>query len=234
MKRGTMDERSRALLRRAWPRQALVVPFLAVLLFVPAGTLQFWQAWVFLCVLVGSSVALGVYFLKHDPGLIERRMRAGPAAEQEPAQKIIMTLLLAGFLLLMIVPGFDYRWHWSAVPAWLVILADAGIVVSFAVFFVVMKQNSYAASTIRVEADQPVISTGLYGMVRHPMYTGALLMAACTPLALGSSWSLLLLIPIIPVLAWRLLDEERFLKRNLPGYVDYCRKTRYRLIPFVW
>jgi protein-S-isoprenylcysteine O-methyltransferase Ste14 len=106
--------------------------------------------------------------------------------------------------------------------------------VSFVVFFVVMKQNSYAASTVRVEAGQPVISTGLYAVVRHPMYAGALLLMICMPLALGSYWSLPLVIVLLPVLAWRLLDEERFLTRNLPGYADYCRQTRSRLIPWIW
>ena len=119
-------------------------------------------------------------------------------------------------------------------PAWLAILANVGIVASFVIFFFVMKQNSYAAATVRVETDQPVISTGLYGVVRHPMYTGALLLTVCMPLALGSSWSLLLLIAVVPILAWRLLDEERVLRRDLRGYADYCRQVRYRLIPFLW
>ena len=101
-------------------------------------------------------------------------------------------------------------------------------------FFVVLKQNSYAASTIRIEAGQPVVSTGTYAIVRHPLYSGALLLLVFTPLALGSYWTLLVLLPVVPVLAWRLLDEERFLKHNLPGYADYCNRVRYRLIPWVW
>ena len=161
-------------------------------------------------------------------------MAVGPTAEKEPAQKIIMTITSIGFLLLMVVPGFDYRWHWSAVPQWLVLAADGCIVASFVILFVVMKQNSYAAATIRVEADQPVISTGVYALVRHPMYAGALPLLVFTPLALGSYWALLVLIPLLPVLIWRLIDEERFLSRNLPGYDEYCRQTRYRLIPGVW
>ena len=148
-----------------------------------------------------------------------------------PLLVIVMTITLAEFALLLVLPGLDYRWHWSAVPAWLVFAANAGVALSFWLFFVVLKQNSYAASTIRVEAGQPVISTGAYGIVRHPLYSGALLLLICTPLALGSYWSLLILLPTIPVLAWRLLDEERFLKQNLPGYADYCRVTRFRLIP---
>jgi protein-S-isoprenylcysteine O-methyltransferase Ste14 len=220
--------------REAWVRSAVGLLVLALVLFVPAGSLRFWQAWVFGFVFVSGSVAISIYFFKHDPKLIERRMRAGPAAEQEPAQKIIMTIILAEFLLLLAVPGFDYRWRWSAVPAWLVFAANAGVALSFCMFFVVLKQNSFAASTIRVEANQPVISTGVYAIVRHPLYSAALLLLICTPVALGSYWGLLIALAAIPVLAWRLLDEERFLKQNLPGYTDYCRATCFRLIPGMW
>lgn len=229
-----MEARSAALMRRTWLRQVLSLLIFAALLFAPAGTLRFWQAWLFGFIFVAASSAIGVYFLKHDPALIERRMTAGPAAEQEPAQKVIITAILIGFFLLIVLPGLDFRWHWSQVPTWLVLIANGGVAVSFVVFFVVMKQNSYAASTVRVEAGQPVISTGLYAVVRHPMYAGALLLTICVPLALGSYWSLLLLVPTIPVLAWRLLDEERLLKRNLPGYEAYCRRVRYRLVPGIW
>jgi protein-S-isoprenylcysteine O-methyltransferase Ste14 len=229
-----MDERSRALMRRALPRQAVFTLGLAALLFAAAGSVTYWQGWLFLVTFIGSSVALGLYFARHDPALIERRMKGGVAAEQEPAQKIIIALLMAGLLLMILVPALDHRWHWSAVPAWLVLLANAGIVASFVLFFFVMKQNSYAAATVRVEAEQPVISTGLYGMVRHPMYSGALLLTVCMPLALGSFWCLLLVILVFPVLVWRSLDEERVLRRDLRGYADYCRRVRYRLIPGVW
>jgi protein-S-isoprenylcysteine O-methyltransferase Ste14 len=229
-----MDEQLKAQIKRTWPRQIVFTLLLAALLFVPAGTLAYWQAWIFLATFFSSSVALGVYFAKHDPALLERRIKAGPAAEQEPAQKMIIALLMAGFMLVLVVAGLDYRWHGATVPLWLVILSDVGIIASFAVFFIVMKQNSYAASTIRVEPGQPVISTGLYGVVRHPMYSGALLLAVCMPLALGSLWSLLLLVALVPVLAWRLLDEECVLKRDLAGYEAYCARVRYRLIPFVW
>lgn len=220
--------------REAWVRSAVGLLVLGLVLFVPAGSLRFWQAWVYGFVFVSGSIAMSVYFLKRDPKLIERRMRAGPAAEQEPTQKIIMTIILIEFLLLLVVPGFDHRWHWSAVPARLVFAANAGIALSFCMFFVVLKQNSFAASTIRVEANQPVISTGVYAIVRHPLYSAALPLLICTPVALGSYWGLLVALAAIPVLAWRLLDEERFLRENLPGYADYCRATRFRLIPGIW
>jgi protein-S-isoprenylcysteine O-methyltransferase Ste14 len=161
-------------------------------------------------------------------------MRAGPQAEHRTSQKIIMAITLIGFVALLVLPGLDYRWHWSNVPRWLVLLANAGVAISFAIFFIVLKQNSYAASTITVEADQPVVSTGLYAIVRHPLYSGALLLLGLTPLALGSYWTMLVIPLLFPVLVWRLLDEEHFLKQNLPGYAQYCRTTRFRLIPWVW
>ena len=229
-----MDRRTAALWRQAWPRQLVFLIFMAAVLFVPAGTLNFWQAWLFLAVFAACTVMVGLYFVMHDPALVERRMKVGPVAEQEPRQRLILSLLLAGLLLMLIVPGFDRRWHWSNVPGWLSILAEIGMAASFVLFFFVMKQNSYAAATVRVEGEQKVISTGLYGVVRHPMYMATLPLMIAIPLVLGSYWTLLLVIPLLPVLAWRLLDEERVLRRDLPGYADYCRRVRYRLIPGVW
>ena len=222
------------LRRRGWRQMGLSVPLLAAALFAPAGSLRFWQGWLFGCIFVGASLAIGTYFLKHDPELVERRMTVGPKAEIEPAQKVIMVVITVGFFLLMVLPGFDYRWHWSSVPSWLVLVANGFVALSFVIFFVVLKQNSYAASTVRVEAGQPVISTGAYAIVRHPLYSGALLLLIVTPLALGSNWTLPVVVLLIPVLVWRLIEEERFLLRNLPGYADYCRRTPYRLIPLLW
>jgi protein-S-isoprenylcysteine O-methyltransferase Ste14 len=220
--------------RHALLRSTLSVLFLGILLFAPAGTLRYWQAWSYGFVFVAGTAAISVYFLKHDPKLVERRMKVGPRAETEPAQKIIMTITFADFLLLMVLPGFDHRWHWSDVPTWLVLAANGLVALSFAAFFVVLKQNSYAASTITVEPDQPVVSTGVYAIVRHPLYSAALPLVIFTPLALGSYWGLIVVVATLPALIWRLRDEERFLKINLPGYREYCLKTRYRLIPLLW
>jgi protein-S-isoprenylcysteine O-methyltransferase Ste14 len=220
--------------QQAWVRSAVSLVVFMAMLFIPAGTLRFWPGWLYGFIFAASTTALSVYFLKHDPKLVERRMKVGPAAEQRPAQKIIMAITLAGFILLIVLPGLDYRWHWSSVPPWLVLAANVVLALSFAIFFIVLKQNSFAASTIRVEADQPVVSTGLYAIVRHPLYSGALLLMLATPLALGSYWTLLVAFALIPVLMWRLLDEERFLTQNLPGYADYCHATRFRLIPSIW
>jgi protein-S-isoprenylcysteine O-methyltransferase Ste14 len=224
-----MDRRTAALFRQAWPRQQAFLVFMLAVLFGPAGTFGYWQAWLFLAVFTACSVGLGLYFVRHDPELIERRMRAGPAAEREPSQRIIIALLLTGLLAMLVVSAFDRRWHWSAVPAWLTVVANIGIIGSFAIFFYVMKQNSYAAATVRVEGEQKVISSGFYGVVRHPMYAGTLPLMLAIPLALGSYWALLL-----PILLWRLLDEERVLRRDLPGYAEYCQRVRYRLVPGLW
>lgn len=221
-------------IRRIWLRQSISLPIFFALLLAPAGTLDYWQAWVYGILFVATTIGIGIYLLKKDPKAVARRMEIGPGAEQEPAQKIIITLVLIGFVALIVVPGLDRRWHWSSVPVWLVIVADVLVVLGLLGTAVVVKQNSYAASTVRVEAGQPVVSTGLYAIVRHPMYSAALLILVFTPLALGSYWTMLLIIPFIGVLAWRLLDEERFLIRNLPGYAEYRQRTRYRLMPGLW
>jgi len=219
---------------RAWRATAIFLVVLLVVLFLPAWTLNYWQAWVYWLIYAASSIAGTAYLLKVDPALIERRLAVGPVAEQEGSQRRIMTFLSVCYVLLLVIPGFDQHWHWSDVPAWLVWLGQAGSILGYAMIFVVVRENSYAAATIRVEAEQPVISTGPYAIVRHPMYSGALPMLGCTPLALGSYWGLLVDIATFAGLAWRLIDEEQFLMRNLPGYGDYCRNVRYRLIPFVW
>jgi len=212
----------------------LTFAILLACLFIPAGTLSYWQAWVFLTVFAASSQALGIYFLTHDRKLVERRMKIGPAAEQRPAQKIISALFMLGFVGFVVLPAFDHRFGWSTVAPVLSILANAIIVLSFVLFFLVMNSNSYAASTIQVEEGQRVVSTGPYAYVRHPMYSGALLLVAAMPLALGSWLSVLLIVPFFPVLVWRILDEEDFLRKDLPGYAEYMRRVRYRLIPRVW
>ena len=222
------------LARRAFSGLGRFTVAMAVLLFLPGWSFRYWQGWAFLAVFCGACVASALYFLKHDPKLIERRMAVGAGAEKEPTQKIIMAITSVCFFLLIFIPVLDHRQHWSSVPAWLAIASDAGIALSFFLVTLVLRQNSFAAATIRVEAGQPVISTGAYGLVRHPMYAVALPMFVFMPLALGSYWGLLTLIAILPALIWRLLDEERYLKINLPGYADYCRRVRYRLVPLLW
>jgi protein-S-isoprenylcysteine O-methyltransferase Ste14 len=210
------------------------VLLMAALLFVPAGTFDYWQAYVFMAVFVGGSAAITVYLAIKDPQLLERRMNVGPTAEKETTQKIIMVFALLGFIALLVVPAFDRRFMWSSVPPWVSMIGDLLVALGFLLVYFVIRENSYAASTIQVAEGQTVISTGPYAVVRHPMYAGVLPLLIGTPLALGSWCGLFALILFMPALIWRLLDEERFLHKNLPGYTEYTRKVRYRLVPFVW
>jgi protein-S-isoprenylcysteine O-methyltransferase Ste14 len=208
--------------------------FLALCLFVPAWSLRFWEAWLYWVLFSLCVFGLTLYFLKHDPRLIERRLKAGPAAEQQRSQRIIQTFISGLIGALFILPGLDRRFHWSEVPAPLVLLGDAAMVLGFAIVFRVFKENSYTAGTVTVEDNQQVISTGPYGRVRHPMYAGSMLMFLATPLALGSLWDLLPAVAVCGVMIVRLLEEERYLSAQLPGYDAYCRSVSYRLIPRVW
>jgi protein-S-isoprenylcysteine O-methyltransferase Ste14 len=207
---------------------------MAALLFMPAGTFDYWQAFVFLAVFVGASAAITVYLARKDPKLLERRMHVGPTAEKETTQKIIMVFALLGFIALLVIPAFDRRFMWCPVPPYVSVLGDFLVALGFLLVYFVIRENSYAASTVQVTEGQTVISTGPYAIVRHPMYAGVLPLLIGTPLALGSWSGLFALILFMPALIWRLLDEERFLHKNLPGYTDYTRKVRYRLMPFVW
>jgi protein-S-isoprenylcysteine O-methyltransferase Ste14 len=220
--------------KKAFGGLLLLALAMAALLFIPAGTLDYWQAWTFLVVYFTSSLALTLYLMRRDPGLLERRMRGGPTAEKEPAQKIIMTFASAGFVALLVVPALDHRFGWSHMAPHLALAGDALVAIGWLAIFFVFKENSFSAATIELAPGQKVISTGPYALVRHPMYAGALVMLAGIPIALGSWWGLFIIVAVIPAVIWRLLDEEKFLARNLPGYVEYQNRVRYRLIPGVW
>jgi protein-S-isoprenylcysteine O-methyltransferase Ste14 len=207
---------------------------MAALIFLPAGTLNYWQGWVFFALFFVASNTIGIYLAIYNPVLLERRMNVGPTAEKEKSQKIITLFALLGFITLLVFPALDHRFEWSPVPPYVSVAGDILVLLGFLLTFVVICENSYAASTIQVAEGQKVVSTGPYAIVRHPMYAGALVMLAGMPLALGSWWGLFFFFPTMPILVWRLLDEERFLHKNLPGYTEYTRKVRYRLIPFVW
>lgn len=219
---------------KALVQNLLSIPLAGVLLFLPAGTVDYWQAWVFIAVVCVCNLALTAYFALFDPKLLERRMKIGPASEQEPVQKIIVTFVFATFIGLIVLSAFDHRFAWSQVPVSVVIAGNVLIIAAYLGFYIVFRENTFGAATVQVERDQTVISTGPYSLVRHPMYSAALVMAAGMPLALGSWWGLILLVPIAFALAWRLLAEERFLHTHLPGYTEYTRQVRWRLVPYVW
>src|ERR1044072_1325508 len=207
---------------------------LALLLFLPAWSLTWWQGWLYWFLFGAACLALTLYFLRHDPALIARRMKAGPTAEREPRQKVIQGIASILVCTAFVVSGLDHAFGWSSVSAVAVLIADAFVLLGFPVMFLAFRENSFAASTIRVDSGQRVIDTGLYGVVRHPMYVGALIMFLATPVALGSWWGLAPVTLLAAAIAWRLIDEENFLVRNLAGYADYRRKVQARLIPGVW
>jgi protein-S-isoprenylcysteine O-methyltransferase Ste14 len=207
---------------------------MGAIIFVAAGTLAYWQAWLFLACYLAASLAISVWLVRNDPELLQRRMRGGPFAEGERNQKIIMSITSLGFVALLVVPGLDHRFGWSQVPNSVAILGDLLLLAGWFGILTVFRANSYAAATIQVTAGQAVISTGPYAIVRHPMYATALLMLFGIPLALASWWGVVVLLGLLPALAWRLLDEERVLLRDLRGYAEYRAKVRFRLIPHIW
>jgi protein-S-isoprenylcysteine O-methyltransferase Ste14 len=224
----------RRLYKKAFVGLLFLFLAMAALLFIAAGTFDYWQAWTFLAVYFAWSLVISGYLIAKDPRLLERRMRGGPWAEKEPVQRIIMMFTSLGFIGLLAIPALDHRLGWSQMPAYAALAGDGFVAIGWLAIFLVFKENSFASATIELAADQTVISTGPYAHVRHPMYSGALVMLLGIPIALGSWWGVLVIAAILPALAWRLLDEEKFLARNLPGYVGYQDSVRYRLIPWIW
>jgi protein-S-isoprenylcysteine O-methyltransferase Ste14 len=203
----------------------------ALFLFLPAGSLLYWQAWVYLGVLFIPMIAVVNYFMKRDPGLLERRMRT---REKYEPQKRIQALTGVLFFLGFLIPGLDYRFGWSFVPVPLVLAADVVVALGYLLIFLVFRENSYTSRIIDVEPGQRVVTTGPYALIRHPMYLGVTLMFLATPLALGS-WVAVPLFLLVPVfLVFRIRNEEEVLVRELPGYADYCSDVQYRLIPGIW
>lgn len=219
---------------KAWLSLVALAAVMGALLFGLAGTLRFWQGWGYLSIFMGASVLTTLDLMRRDPALLERRLRGGPTAEKRPAQRIIMVFTSIGFTALLVVPALDYRFGWSHVPTGVVIAGDVLVLVGFLFIAIVYRVNTYTAATIQVAQDQTVISTGPYAIVRHPMYASALLYLGGTPLALGSWWGLVAIAAMVPFLVWRLVDEERMLAAELPGYREYMQRVRHRLVPFVW
>jgi protein-S-isoprenylcysteine O-methyltransferase Ste14 len=223
-----------SLRARTWVRLLILAVIMGLVLFLCAGTIRYWQGWIYLGLFVGLSAVISEDLMHRDPALLERRLTGGPTAEPRPVQRLIMLLASIAFASLLIVPALDVRFGWSHVPTGLVILGDILFFTGFGFIGRVYRENTYTASTVKVEEGQRVISTGPYAVVRHPMYASAMLYLIGTPLALGSYWGYVALVVFAPVLIWRLLDEERLLSRELSGYTEYRQRVRFRLIPGVW
>jgi len=222
------------LYKKAISQGAVGMAVFVAFIFLPAGTWRYWQGWLFIAAFSAATIGLTVYLALYDRPLLERRMNAGPQHEKGWSQKIIVSLIILAFFVFIILPSLDYRLGVSPVPAYLSIAGTIVIVLSFLLIFWVLKVNSYAAANVSVADDQKVIDSGPYAYVRHPMYAGALWLFIGMPLALGS-WLTICLVPLIlPLLFWRLLDEEKVLRRDLPGYDEYASRVRHRLVPYVW
>jgi protein-S-isoprenylcysteine O-methyltransferase Ste14 len=207
---------------------------LGFILFYPAGTFHYWQAWVFIAAFTAATIVPTIYLGRTNPAALRRRMRAGPRAESRTVQKFIITGAFVALFAMMVLSALDHRFGWSSVPPVVALIGDGLVMVGLGIAMLVVVQNSYAAATVTVETDQQVISSGLYGLVRHPMYVGNVVLMLGIPLALGSYWGLVMVLPGILVLVFRVLDEERTLVAELDGYRDYTQRVHYRLLPYVW
>jgi protein-S-isoprenylcysteine O-methyltransferase Ste14 len=207
---------------------------LCLLIFIPAGSLAWWQGWAFIVVFTLATNAIGLWLALNDPALLERRLKIGPQAEKRAAQKVLISIAFVMFFALPALSAFDHRFGWSHVPAWLSVVGNGLVALGLLIDLAVFRENSFGASTIERMEGQRVIASGPYALVRHPMYVGVLVMVAGVPLALGSYWTLLLALVSVPILVLRIRDEEDMLRRELDGYEAYARNVRWRLVPGVW
>lgn len=212
-----------------------IIGFAAFLLMVfwPAGTFDYWQGWAFIAVFAAATTIPSIYLAATNPAALKRRMQAGPAAETRLLQKVIISVAFVS-MAAMIVVSADFRFGWSSVPAAVSVVGDVLVGVGLLIAMITTIQNGYAAANIKVESDQKVVSTGVYSLVRHPMYFGNVVLMIGVPLALGSYWGLLFVIPGLVILATRILDEEKVLTLELSGYREYAQRVHYRLVPYVW
>jgi protein-S-isoprenylcysteine O-methyltransferase Ste14 len=220
-----------AVIKLVGSRLIMGIPALLLILFLPAGTFAYWEAWVYLAILLIPMSIVMLYFLKKTPEFLVRRMKL---EEKEGEQKIIVKLALLPFLLAFILPGLDKRLGWSSVPLLLIVAAELLVCLGYIFVVLVFKENEFASRVIEVVPGQKVIESGPYRFVRHPMYLGAALMYIASPLALGSYWAMIPAFFIIPIFIARIINEEAVLTQQLQGYAEYKQKTRYRLVPGIW
>jgi protein-S-isoprenylcysteine O-methyltransferase Ste14 len=217
--------------QKIFTRFILAILVLGIAFFLPARTFNYWEAWLYLAIIFGCATGVILYFLRNDPALLERRMKT---RENVKEQKLIIRLAWLLFIPIYIIPGFDKYHGWSHIPVYLVIISAVMVLTGYIIVVAVFKENSYASRVIETDSTQKVISTGPYALVRHPMYSGMMLMYGFTPLALGSYWALTGTISLYVLMVARMFSEEKFLAENLEGYKEYLLRTRYRIIPGVW
>lgn len=212
-------------------RYILVVLFLIMLIFLPAGSFKFWNGWLFIGALCIPMIFVMIYLIINDPDLLVKRMKTD---EKEKPQKRYLLFSIIASVITFVLPGLDYRFNWSSVPIWLVIVATAFMIAGYVMFFIVMKQNSYASRVVEIQEEQKLIDTGLYSLVRHPMYFGATILYGFSPLTLGSYYAMIPMMFIPLLLIIRIKNEEEVLRKGLKGYDEYMKKVKFRIIPYIW
>lgn len=219
------------LLKNALIKYISGLILVGALLFLPAGDFMYTNAWLFICLLFVPMLVLGIVLFLKSPELLQKRLSAN---EGQKTQRLVVKLSALIFLVGFVVAGFDYRFKWTQVPAWAVAIASVILILSYGMYAEVMRENAYLSRTIEVSDGQKVVDTGLYGVVRHPMYLATVILFLTMPVVLGSWLSLVCFLPYIPIIAVRIINEEKLLKTELNGYADYCKRVKYRLIPFLW
>ena len=205
-----------------------------LMVFLPAGTFDYWQGWAFIAVFALATLLPSIYLAVRNPEALRRRMQAGPGAETRTVQKIISVVAFGSLAAMIVVSALDFRFGWSTVPAAVSVAGDVLVALGLGIAMLVVIQNGYAAANVTVESGQQLTTTGLYGLVRHPMYLGNVVMMVGLPLALGSYWGLLFVLLGLIVLALRIGDEEKLLRQELDGFNEYVHRVHYRLVPYVW
>ena len=229
--KSTTNIAANGLIKLVFIRFVILFIVMCAAFFGPARTFAFWEAWVYLCIVFTCATAVIIYFLKNDRDLLVRRMMT---KENLKEQRLIIRFGWLLYIPTFIIPGFDKYYRWSNIPTYIIVSSDIIVLLAYLLIFRVFRENSYASRVVETYTSQKVITTGLYALIRHPMYTGMILMFGFTPLALGSYWASIGTIFFIVIIIARLYSEEKFLSESLPGYQDYMKKTQYRLIPWIW
>ena len=219
------------LMSQAFVKYAMGLVMMGLLLFLPAGTWNYWNAWVLLAALFGPMLIAGVVMLVHSPDLLRKRLNS---KEKEGDQKTVVALSGLMFLASFILAGLDYRYAWLPLPSWIVWMATVLLILSYLMYAEVMRENAYLSRTVEVQENQKVVDTGLYGRVRHPMYTATIFLFLAMPLVLGSAIAFLVMLTYIPLIAARIRNEEKVLEEGLEGYIEYKQRVKYKVIPFIW
>lgn len=222
---------TKKLLAEAVFKFLLGVVLVGILVFLPAGSFNFLQGWLFVVVLFVPMLVAGIVMMAKNPALLKSRL---DAKEKQGEQQLVLKLSGLMFVVGFLLAGFNYRFGWYTLPLWISATGAVVLLLGYVMFAFVLKQNAYLSRTIRVEQNQKVVESGLYGIVRHPMYSATLLMFLSMPIILGSLWSLLVFLVYPFIIAMRIKNEEKLLENELEGYIEYKNKVKYRLIPFIW